>query len=589
MYRYILALLLGCAAVAADDEEVFPKSSWQDRPDPLASADALPGGTLVYAAGQAPKSLNYYLDNNTFSAQVFGAMYETLLWSDSLTADYVPGLARSWTISADKRSFTFTLDETAYWSDGTPVTAEDVKWTFDRLMDPASQTGPHKVALQTFTNTPPQILDARTIRFTSSEVHWRNLGAVGGFEILPRRAFAETDFNKLNFAFPVVSGPYRLGPMREGLDLRLERRTNWWARARSTTRGTANFQTIVYRFFSEQENAFEAFKKGEVDIFPVYTARIWVNETSGEKFDTNWIVKRRVRNHRPIGFQGFAMNLRRAPFNDLRVRQALAHLLDRGKMNQTLMHGQYFQHRSYFEDLYGKYHPCDNPVFEFDKTKARALLRAAGWEPDPATGILTKEGKALRFSFLTRDTTSDKFLALYAEDLKDVGIELRIERKDWAAWTRDMDAYNYDMTWASWGSGIFKDPEGLWSTREADRPAGNNITGFKNAEVDALIEQQRAIFDLRARDEICRQIDRILTQNVPYILLWNIDVTRLLYWDKFGTPPTVLSKYSDERALLNYWWFDPDSAADLQAAMASGEALPPRPDIVDFDLTFRSP
>ncbi|NLF86662.1 MAG: hypothetical protein GX571_11225, partial [Lentisphaerae bacterium] len=249
--------------------------AWEDRDDPIASRYAIPGGRLVYAAGPGPKSLNPYLDNNTFSYQVFGALYETLLGSDPLTADYAPGLARRWEIAEDGRVFTFHLDPMARWSDGRPVTAEDVKWTFERIMDPASQTGAHKVALRTFLGTPPEVLDPLTIRFTADEVHWRNLGAAGGFEILPRHHFEGRDFNTINSDFPVVSGPYRLAALSEGISLTLERRTNWWGRARNASRGTANFQTVVYRFFADPDNAFEAFVNGQADVYPVYRAAIW--------------------------------------------------------------------------------------------------------------------------------------------------------------------------------------------------------------------------------------------------------------------------------------------------------------------------
>ena len=563
--------------------------AWEDRDDPIASRYAIPGGRLVYAAGPSPKSLNPYLDNNTFSYQVFGALYETLLGSDPLTADYAPGLARRWEIADDGRVFTFHLDPMARWSDGRPVTAEDVRWTFDRIMDPASQTGAHKVALRTFLDTPPEVLDPLTIRFTADEVHWRNLGAAGGFEILPRHHFEGRDFNTINSDFPVVSGPYRLAALSEGLSLTLDRRTNWWGRARNASRGTANFQTVVYRFFADPDNAFEAFVNGQADVYPVYRAAIWTERTKGTPFDKNWIVKRRIRNHLPIGFQGFAMNLRRPPFDDLRVRQALAYLLNRQKMVETLMHNQYFLHRSYYEDLYSASNACNNPVFDYQPEKARALLTEAGWTPDPRTGVRMRGGQPLRFTFLTRDESADKFLVLYNEDLKQAGVEMKIVRKDWAAWTRDMDAFNFDMTWAAWSSGLFKDPEGMWSSAEADRQGGNNITGFKDPMVDQLIETQRGIFDLQTRNGICRRIDFILAEQVPYILLWNLDAVRLLYWDKFGTPPTILSKYGDERSLLTYWWYDADSAAELEAARQAGEMLPPRPDVVDFDETFRAP
>ena len=562
------------------------QEQWQDRPDPLASPDAVPGGKITYAAASPPKSLNPYLDNNTFSYQVFGSLYETLLSSDPLTADYAPGLARRWVISKDKTQYTFFIDPQARWSDGQPITAEDVLWTFNAVMAPESQTGPAKVALRTFLKTPPEIVDNLTIRFTADEVHWRNLGAVGGFEILPKHVFDGKDFNKINNEFPVVSGPYKIAEHKEGISLTLRRRSDWWARSRSATRGTYNFETVVFRFFAEQDNAFDAFLAGEVDVYPVYRAAIWTGKTVGRKFDSNWIVKRKIRNHHPIGFQGFAMNLRRAPFDDVRVRKALAFLLDRKRMNETLMANQYFLHRSYYEGLYDTSNACNNITFDFNPAEAGKLLDEAGWKVDPATGMRKKDGKPLSFTFLTRDESSDKFLALYGEDLRKAGVEMKIERKDWAAWTRDMDEFKFDMTWAAWSAGLHPDPEGMWSSAEADKPGGNNITGFKDQMVDELIETQKSIFSVRERNGICRRVDAILAEQVPYILLWNIDSVRLLYWDKFGTPPTVLSKFGDERSLLAYWWYDTDNAEDLREAMSNDEALPPRPGVVDFDETF---
>ena len=250
------------------------------------------------------------------------------------------------------------------------------------------------------------------------------------------------------------------------------------------------------------------------------------------------------------------------------------------------MYSQYFLHRSYFEDLYSDTRPCPNPIIELDKAKARELLKNAGWKVNPKTGFLEKNGQKFSFRFLSNDSSSDKFLAIYAENLKDVGIELIIDKKDWASWARDMEEYNYQMTWAAWSSGVFKDPETMWSSKEAERKGGNNITGFKNAKVDEWMEKQKGIFDMNERNEIFRQMDQIIYQAYPYVLLWNINYTRLLYWNKFGTPPTVLSKYGDESSALTYWWMDPDAQAALADAINMKMPLPPVPASVKFDEVF---
>jgi microcin C transport system substrate-binding protein len=265
----------------------------------------------------------------------------------------------------------------------------------------------------------------------------------------------------------------------------------------------------------------------------------------------------------------------------------LCHLLNRERLNSTIMYNQYFLHRSYFEDLYDAGTPCPNPLIAFDRERARSLLSEAGWIANPKTGLLEKNGRPLRFRFLEREASTSKFLSVFSEDLRAVGIEMQIDQKDWASWTKDMDDFNYDMTWAAWGAGVFKDPEGMWSSREADRKGGTNITGFKNKTVDELIERQKSIFDVSARHALCREIDRIVYQETPYILLWNLDYTRLLYWNKFGTPRTVLAKYSDESAAYWYWWFDDDSAADLTQAMSASGTLPRRPPEIVFDSLFQ--
>ncbi|NKB24302.1 MAG: ABC transporter substrate-binding protein [Kiritimatiellae bacterium] len=565
-------------------EQVFPPPTWKDQPNPLASPDAEIGGEISIFVAQYPKSFNYYLENNVFAYQLFSLMFSTLLTIHPLSLENEPGLAKQWTISDNKRTFIFELDNRATWSDGKAVTPEDVLWTYKTIMDPKNLTGPHKVSLERFET--PELVASNKISFTAKEVHWKNLLALGSFYILPKHAFEKIDFNKINFEFPVVSGLYQIQSIQEGQSVQLKRRDGWWNRTAERFKGTGNFATLDFRFYAERESAYEAFKKGNIDLLTVYTSHRWVQQTQGEKFDKNWIVKQAIYNYDPIGFQGFAMNLRRKPFDDINIRKALAHLLDREKMNETIMHNQYFLHRSYYEDLYGKKISCPNPIFNFDKDKARQLLKKAGWEANPKTGILEKGKRPFTITFLTRSATAEKFLVIYKEDLKDVGIQLEIDKKDWAAWARDMDEFNYDMTWAAWGASLWKDPESMWHSKEANRPSGSNITGFQDPRIDQLIEKQKELFDIEQRHAIVRKIDHLLTKQVPYILLWGINYTRLLSWDKFGTPDTVLSKYGNEGSAYTYWWFDPDSEADLKEAMKTDAPLPSKPYKVVFDNEF---
>ena len=177
----ILLLLFLASSTFADD--MFPPKNWVEKPNPIASPDAQPGGEIVIFTGQSPKSLNYYLDLSVQASQIFGALYETLLTTHPITIENEPYLAEKWSISKDKKTFTFYIKKHARWSDGKPITAQDVQWTYKTIKNPKNLTGPHKIDLERFHE--PVVLDTHTIRFIAKSVHWKNLIAIGGFLILP--------------------------------------------------------------------------------------------------------------------------------------------------------------------------------------------------------------------------------------------------------------------------------------------------------------------------------------------------------------------------------------------------------------------
>ena len=550
----------------------YPATNWVESVDPVADQHARRGGTVRFNGSQPPKSFNAYVDNNTYTQMLFDFMYERLLGTDPLTADRVPGLARTWAVSDDGREFRFVLDERAKWSDGEPVTAEDVKWTFDAVMDPKSDTGPWKPTLAFFES--PEVVDAHTVVFRKKgdgSRDWRDILNCSTFWVLPKHVFAGGDFNKLDFVGAVTGGPYMIRRAEEQIETELYRHGKWWRQDLPSCRNTCNFDRILVRYFAANENAFEALVKRKLDLYPVYTARIFAEETGGEAFKRNWLVKRVVHNHEPVGYQGFAMNLRRKPFDSLKVRQAMAKLVDRETMNRTMMNGAYFLLNSYYHDLYDAEHPCTNTLWKFDVEGAKRLLSEAGY----ADGFT--------FTFLSRSATEDKFLALFDQALKKCNVTMKIVRKDFANWMRDTEAFNFDMTWAAWGAGLVKYPEINWSSKEADRKGGNNITGFKSAEVDRLIAEEKLMDSAADRLATYKRIDALIAAEVPYVLLWQTDVTRLLYWNKFGMPRTVLDRFNREQAALTYWWYDADKAEELERAVSGRSCLPQLTERVEFD------
>ncbi len=539
--------------------------------NPVVSPEAKKGGRIRFYSHQFPKSLNYYLDQFTTTARIFTSFYEPLTAYHPLTLETIPHLAKSWKISPDKRKFTFYLDQNARWSDGKPVTADDVIFTYDTIMNPKNNTAVFRISLSRFAK--PIKEDTYTVTFEAKEVHWNNFNDVSSsIFILPKHYFEGKDFNKENFEFPVVSGPYKIVESKKSRYVKLERRGDYWQRAYPFNKGRYNFDQIVYKVYNEEAVALQAFKKGDMDIYPVYTAHIWVEETKGDSFENKWIAKQRIFNLKPVGFQGWAMNSRREIFSDRRVREAIALLVDRKLMIDKLAFGEYDPTNSYYPDYYLGSEKNPNQPVEFNIEKARKLLSEAGWKPNNK-GILEKNGKPFTFTILDRDKKTEKYFTVFLEKAKEVGISANIDTLDLAAWSAKVDKYDFDMTWAAWGSGVFKDPESQWHSKYVNEEGQHNLPGLKISAVDSLIEKQKTEFSLEKRNSIIKEIDRLVYKEYPYVLLWHLPSVRLLYWRKFGQPKLPLGKYGDESFATEYWWYESAMDSKLKSAIESKQPL----------------
>jgi microcin C transport system substrate-binding protein len=247
------------------------------------------------------------------------------------------------------------------------------------------------------------------------------------------------------------------------------------------------------------------------------------------------------------------------------------------------MYNEYFMQNSFFGDLYDDKNPCQNELVLFDPDGAKKLLKEAGFILNEKSGVLEKNGRPLEFNFLSRSPSDDKILVPFYAALKSVGVKMNIVRKDFANWMKDMDEFNYQMTWAAMGASVFRNPELLWLSSEADRKQSGNYPGFKSEEVDRLIAAEKSMMSIAERNDVYRKIDKLITDQHPYAFLWNISAKRLIYWNKFGMPDTVLSRYSNEEGVLTYWWYDSDKAEELDRAKSKNGFLPKVTINVDFD------
>ena len=538
--------------------------------DPIASKDARPCGTITLWGSAMPKSFNMWEDYNSFSAELMGMMFEPLVSLHSTEDREVGILADSWNVSEDGKTFTFHVDPRAKWSDGKAVTAEDVQFYYDVIMDEKNLTPIFKVGLSRFDR--PEVVDSLTIKMTAKESHWGNFWEAAGMLAFPKHAWAGKDFNQIRYEFPVVSGPYKIKTFREDRFVELARRTDWWGFKKNWNRGKYNFEKIRYRFMNDQTKALEAFKKQDINAYAIYTSSIWMKQTDFDAIQKGWAVKQRIFNKEPIGFQGMAINLRKPQFQDVRVRRALNMLLNREAMNEKYMYNQYFLLNSYYPDLWeGNQNPTA-PLYKFNPDSARALFAAAGYKVN-AQGVLEKDGKPFAINFITSQEDL-RHLTLFQEDLKKVGVVATIEQMSQSTLRKRLDDADFDLYWVNWGAGRLRDPEASWNSTTALQKGTNNLAGVQDKVVDSLINLQKTEFDLAKRNEILKALDNRLAEIVPYVLMWQCDHHRILYWNRYGTPDKVFDRFNREDAIPVYWWLDPTKSAALDKAMKAGENLP---------------
>jgi microcin C transport system substrate-binding protein len=308
------------------------------------------------------------------------------------------------------------------------------------------------------------------------------------------------------------------------------------------------------------------FKRGDLDYYYVNISREWIQEFNFDKVQRGMIQKRKIFNAKPAGIQGLAINTRKPPFDDIRVRQALNLLLNRRLLIQQLFFNEYIPLNSYFAD--SVYENKNNPKNEYDPQKAVALLAEAGWTSRDAQGRLTKNGQPLIFEVLYAGQSAERWLTVYQNDLKKVGITLNLRLVSYETQVSLMYERKFDLLDTGWVVPPFPDPDTEYRSSLADQPNSNNVTGFKDPRVDALLDQYNKEFDLKKRVAMIQELDGILANSYQYVLEWDMPFTRLAYSYRLSQPEGYLSRIGDYFDILGLWWIDPMKEQELNRAMA---------------------
>jgi microcin C transport system substrate-binding protein len=496
-------------------------------------------------------------------------VYETLLTLHPTTLEWMPSLATHWQISDDRLTFRYRLDPNARFSDGTPVTADDVVATWHFVMDEGLQAPSNRLTFGKF--EPPVAESKYIVRVTSSDLNWRNfLYFSGSMYIVPAHILKSVDgatyLKEYNYKLLPGTGAFtvREQDVVRGQSVAIRRRTDYWADTHRRNVGLNNFDEIREIVVRDQNLAFEMFKRGDIDHYFVNISRQWVEEMNFDQIQRGLIQKRKIYNENPVGFAGFAFNTRREPWNDVRVRQAFAHLLNRDLMIQKLFYNEYTPTHSYHSA--SVYENPNNPRMQYDPKRALELLAQAGWSQRDAQGRLVRNGRPLSVELLYANQGSETYLTVYQEDLRRVGISLNLRLVTGETLFQLVMQRRFDLVNMAWGALLFPNPETSFDSALADVDNNNNITGFKNARVDEILDAYDREFDQQKRVAMIREIDGILANEHHYALHWDAPFHRIGYWNKFGHPEGYFSRVGDYRDIPTMWWIDPQKQQQLAQA-----------------------
>lgn len=560
----------------------FTGEGWETNTDfdLIGDPRAVKGGALREYILDFPGTLR--LDgpesNTVLNSMIASGVYETLLGIHPTSLAYIPVLATHWQISADKGTYRFRINPNARWADGQPVVADDVVATWAFRMDKGLQDPSNQMVFGKFEKP---VAESKYIVSVKSKVqNWRNFLYFSGMTILPSHVLKTVDgaayLKDYNFKLLPGSGPYTVAEadVVKGKSVTIRRRpTGYWGEKMRRNVGLNNFDEIREVVVRDQKLAFEMFKKGDLDDYYVNVSREWVEEMNFDRVQRGLIQKRKIFNDNPSGTSGIAFNARKAPFSDIRVRKALALLMNRDELIKKLFFNEYVPLNSYYAG--GIYENPNNPKNTFDQQAALALLAEAGWKDRDAQGRLVKNGQPLSLEILYGSKGNENWLTVYQEALRKVGIGLNLRLVTGETLFKLVMDRNFDMVSMAWTGLLFPNPETSFGGELADQQNNNNITGFKDARVDALLKQYDVEYDQKKRAAIIQEVDGILANSYQYVLGWDAPFQRIAYWNKFGMPDGYLTRIGDYRDIPSTWWIDPQRDAELRKAMGDNNAKLP--------------
>ena len=574
-------------AISMFDSEI-PRYPADFRHFDYVNPDAPKGGSLRLASQGSFDSFHPFIPKG--NAVSTGAVETLLITSADEPFTGYGLIAEQVEWPRDRAWVIFHIRPEARWHDGTPITAEDVAWSFETLV---SQGNP-QYRFYYGAVASVEALDAARVRFTFSESDNRELPLiVGQLPILPKHYWATRDFAATTLDPPLGSGPYQITDFEAGRFTVRQRVENYWGKDLAVRQGLNNFDAIRTVFFRDATPIRLALKAGDIDFRLENQAKAWAEDYNVAVVEKGWLKKDLVPHRMPTGMQAFVMNTRREQFADPRVREALTLAFDFEWTNRNLFNGQYTRTGSYFSnsDLAARGKPqgeelavlepfrgkVPDSVFGDAYTppvtdgsgwlrdnlrRANMLLKDAGWVVKDLRLVNAATGEPFRFEILLVTPAFERIALPYVRNLKRLGIEAKVRLVDENQYINRFRQFDFDMMVWVWGQSETPGNEQYeyWSQAAADSEGSRNLAGVRDPVVDELIALMLRSESREQLSQRTRALDRVLLWGHYVVPHWHIRADRVLYWDKFGMPKMPVRT----GVMTDRWWFDAERAATLE-------------------------
>jgi len=532
------------------------------------------------------------LPGGSAAGSTIGHVWEKLLVASADEVATAYGhLASVIELPADGMSVAFEIRPEARFADGTPVTAEDVAWSFRMLRDKGRPT--YRIQLADVRDVETQGDRRVVFHFRTNENRELPL-LVGGLSVMPRHFFEGRDFAAVLRDPPLGSGPYRITQFELGRSVTYERRPDWWAAKLPTAIGTNNFDRVRYEYFRDSTVALEAFKAGRSDIRSENISKNWATAYDFPAVKSGLVLMQVYPHRLPGGFQGYAMNTRRPQFRHPLVRQAFAELFDFEWTNRNLFYDAYARATSFFSNtdlaatgvpegaelaLLEPYRaslppalftePFRVPVTDRSGNnrdqlrRAVELIRQAGWSIKDRK-LVDETGRPVGLTVLLPDPSYERPTLPYMRNLERLGVDARVRTVDPAQYQTLTDDFDFDMVMLTFPQGDIPGTElrDYWSCAARDAKGSTNLPGICDKAVDDLINRVMTAKDRPSLTAAARALDRVLLWSHYMVPNWGSREFRVAIWDRFGKPDVPLR----EGVNFDLWWVDPAKAAAVDGA-----------------------